>query len=213
MQAFIFDLDGVLVDTAKYHYLAWDVIAKQQGLFFDEQLNEQLKGVSRQASLQIILDASGVNYSATEKEKLLQQKNDIYLSYIEQLGEGDVLPGALNLIQSAKQQGIRIALGSASKNARVILQRTALLDYFDCIVDGLGVQQAKPDPEVFLLGAQGLAVDPAQCVVFEDSVAGVEAARRAGMRCVGVGEAALLGQADLVVTSLEEVEPQKIVMR
>lgn len=212
MKAFIFDLDGVLVDTAKYHYLAWKVIAESQNLFFDEALNERLKGVSRQDSLQIILDVSHAEYDEDFKNHLLEKKNDIYLSYISRLDQDEVLPGVIRVLQQGQASGKYIVLGSASKNARFILERTGLIGYFDCIVDGLSVSKAKPDPEVFLLGARGVAVDPAECVVFEDSVAGIEAAQRAGMRSVGVGDAMLLSRADLVVASMEEVDTKKITM-
>ena len=198
----IFDLDGVLVDTAKFHYIAWKKIADDLQLNFDLDDNEKLKGVSRKKSLEIILDLNHKIISEEEKEKLLESKNNYYLELIKALDESDVLPGVKNVISQIEAQGIRIALGSASKNAKVILTSTGLLHYFEQLVDGNMVSKAKPDPEVFITAANLLNLEPQHCVVFEDAEAGVEAALAAEMRVVGVGDEAVLGKATQVTADL-----------
>lgn len=200
----IFDLDGVLVDTAKYHYQAWKRLAAELGFYFSEKDNERLKGVSRMRSLEILLEVGGIEKSAEEKEQLAEKKNRWYVEYISAMDESEILPGALDFLKEVKAAGVQVALGSASKNARLILDRLHLTPFFDFIVDGALVSKAKPDPEVFLLGAQSLNVAPERCVVFEDAAAGIEAGRRAGMFTVGVGEAEILHEAHVVVPSLAE---------
>jgi len=200
----IFDLDGVLVDTAKYHYQAWKRLAAELGFYFSEKDNERLKGVSRMRSLEILLEVGGIEKSAEEKEQLAEKKNRWYVEYISAMDESEILPGALDFLKEVKAAGVQVALGSASKNARLILDRLHLTPFFDFIVDGTLVSKAKPDPEVFLLGAQSLNVAPERCVVFEDAAAGIEAGRRAGMFTVGVGEAEILHEAHVVVPSLAE---------
>ncbi|ANY73194.1 beta-phosphoglucomutase [Paenibacillus ihbetae] len=201
--ACLFDLDGVLVDTAKYHYIAWKRLAGKLGFEFTEQDNERLKGVSRMASLDILLEIGGLSPDEETKQDLAAKKNAWYVEYISSMDASEILPGALEFIQSLKERGIKVALGSASKNAMLILNNTGLTPYFDAIIDGTKTQQAKPDPEVFTLGARELGVPPESCVVFEDAEAGVEAAIRAGMRCVGIGSPETLGRANLVISSLE----------
>jgi len=198
----IFDLDGVLVDTAKFHYIAWKKIADDLQLDFNIDDNEKLKGVSRKKSLEIILELNGKVISEEEKGKLLESKNNYYLDLIKALDESDVLPGVKNVISQIEAQGIRIALGSASKNAKVILTSTGLLHYFEQLVDGNMVSKAKPDPEVFITAANLLNLEPQHCVVFEDAEAGVEAALAAEMRVVGVGDEAVLGKATQVTADL-----------
>ena len=194
-KAFIFDLDGVIVGTAKYHFLAWKKIAKQLGIDFTHENNELLKGVSRVRSLDIILELGQIEASQEDKNKWLIQKNEDYLSYIVDMDASEILPGVLPVLQYLKDQKQLIALGSASKNARPILEKTGTLSYFDAIVDGNDVSNAKPDPEVFLIAAKLLGTKPEDSIVFEDSVAGVQAANIANMTSVGIGEATTLHEA------------------
>jgi len=203
IQACLFDLDGVIVDTAKYHFLACRQLAEALGIRFTEEDNELLKGVSRMRSLEIILELG--QKSLTEEEKLFyaNRKNEEYLRFINQMTREELLPGAETFIRRLKDHQIRVALGSASKNARFILQRLGIEDLFDAVIDGNAVSKAKPDPEVFLKGAEAVKTEPAYCVVFEDAVAGIEAAKNAGMFCVGVGDGQILQKADLVIPGFE----------
>ena len=194
-KAFIFDLDGVIVDTAKYHYLAWLKIANELGIEFTHEHNELLKGVSRVRSLDIILGLGNVEASQEDKNKWLVQKNEDYLSYLVDMDESEILPGVMPVLQYLKEQNQLIALGSASKNARPILEKTGTLAYFNAIVDGNDVSNAKPDPEVFLIAAKLLGKKPEDSIVFEDSVAGIQAANIGGMISVGIGEASTLHEA------------------
>ncbi|MFE0558042.1 beta-phosphoglucomutase [Paenibacillus sp. FSL W8-0187] len=203
ISACLFDLDGVLVDTAKYHYIAWKRLAGELGFEFTEQDNERLKGVSRMASLDILLEVGGVKLDEAAKLALAEKKNAWYVEYISNMDESEILPGALEFIQALKDRGIKVALGSASKNAMLILNNTGLTPYFDAIIDGTKTAQAKPDPEVFTMGAHELGARPDACVVFEDAEAGIEAATRAGMRSVGIGSPETLGRANIVLPSLE----------
>ncbi|MCA1292422.1 beta-phosphoglucomutase [Paenibacillus sp. alder61] len=203
IKACLFDLDGVLVDTARYHYEAWKRLAADLGFEFTQTDNERLKGVSRMASLDILLSVGQLHKSEAEKQELAARKNRWYVEAISKMGPEEILPGALSFLKDCRESGLKVALGSASKNAMTILNNTGLTPYFDVIIDGTKTSSAKPDPEVFLLGASGLEVEPEHCVVFEDAEAGIEAARRAGMRSVGIGSPATLGEADLVIPSLE----------
>lgn len=200
----IFDLDGVLVDTARFHYLAWKEIADELGIEFTEIQNERLKGVSRMASLEILLEIGHIELSKQEKEKLAEKKNTRYVQMLQKLTPSDTLPGVRQLLETLRGNGVRIALGSASKNAHFILEQLEIKSLFDVVVDGNAVSKAKPDPEVFLLGAQGMCLRPEECVVFEDSVAGIEAGNTCGMYTVGVGSPEILGEADQVVLNLGE---------
>jgi beta-phosphoglucomutase len=197
-KAFIFDLDGVIVDTAKYHFLAWKKIAEALHINFTHEHNELLKGVSRVRSLDIILELGNVQASQEDKDKMLIQKNEDYLSYLVDMDESEILPGVFKILQLLKDKNQGIALGSASKNARPILEKTGILSYFDAIVDGNDVTNAKPDPEVFLKAAQLLHINPQKAIVFEDSVAGIQAANIAEMVSVGIGEETILHEADCV---------------
>jgi beta-phosphoglucomutase len=194
-KAFIFDLDGVIVDTAKYHFLAWQKLAQELGIEFTPEHNEELKGVSRVRSLDIILALGHIEASQEDKNKWLIQKNEDYLSYLVDMDESEILPGVLTVLEYIKEKEQLIALGSASKNARPILEKTGILHFFDAIVDGNDVSNAKPDPEVFLRAAQLLNVANENAIVFEDSVAGIQAANTANMISVGIGEAAILHEA------------------
>jgi beta-phosphoglucomutase len=197
-KAFIFDLDGVIVDTAKYHFLAWQKIASQLGIEFTPEHNEELKGVSRVRSLDIILDLGKIQATQVDKDLWLTQKNNDYLAYIENMDESEILPGVLNVLEYIKQKQQLIALGSASKNARPILEKVKILHLFDAIVDGNDVTNAKPDPEVFVRAAQLLGASNENAIVFEDSVAGIQAANIANMTSIGIGEAKILHEAQYI---------------
>ena len=194
-KAFIFDLDGVIVDTAKYHFLAWQKLANQLGIEFTHEHNEGLKGVSRVHSLDIILELGNKQASQEDKNQWLVQKNEEYLSYLVDMDESEILPGVLKVLEYLKSKNQFIALGSASKNARPILEKTNIMHFFDAIVDGNDVSNAKPDPEVFLRAAQLVGVLNENAIVFEDSVAGIQAANIANMISVGIGDATVLHEA------------------
>ena len=197
-KAFLFDLDGVIVDTAKYHYLAWKKIATDLGIEFTHEHNELLKGVSRVRSLDIILGLGQVEASQEQKDQWLIQKNEDYLSYLVDMDQSEILPGVMPVLEFLKANQQPIALGSASKNARPILEKTGILSYFDAIVDGNDVSNAKPDPEVFLQAAQKLGISNENSIVFEDSVAGIQAANIANMTSIGIGEATILNEAKYI---------------
>jgi len=194
-KAFIFDLDGVIVDTAKYHFLAWQKISDSLGIEFTPEHNEHLKGVSRVRSLDIILELGKIKASQKDKDIWLRQKNEDYLTYINAMDESEILGGVLNILQFLKEKEQPIALGSASKNARPILEKVKLLHFFDAIVDGNDVTDAKPNPEVFLQAAKKLGIKPECAIVFEDAVAGIEAANAAQMTSVGIGDCKILKSA------------------
>ena len=205
IKACLFDLDGVIVDTAIYHYQAWKRLANTLGFDFTEHQNEQLKGVSRMRSLELVLGWGGVTKTAQVQLQLATQKNNWYVEMISKMTPAEILPGAKQFLEDCRAAGLKIALGSASKNSPLILERTGLTNYFDAIIDGNTVSKAKPDPEVFLKGAEALGVQPDECVVFEDAVAGIEAAIAGGMKSVGIGEPALLGAANIVVSGLDKM--------
>jgi len=205
MKAFIFDLDGVIVDTAKYHYLAWKKLANELGFDFSEEQNELLKGVSRVKSLEILLKIGNVQLSEERKTMLLKEKNEQYLEFIAKMGENEILPGIKNLLSYLNKKKIQFSLGSASKNARLILRILHLYDLFDTIVDGNDVSKAKPNPEVFLKAATRLNKNPQDCIVIEDAVAGIEAANIANMVSVGIGDKKVLHKADYVLASTNEL--------
>ena len=207
---FLFDLDGVIVDTAKYHYLAWKKLAEELGIPFTIEDNERLKGVSRLQSFEIILEIGGRTMTDEEKKFYCTKKNDIYVDYIKKLEKDEVLPGVRDFLVSAREMGIPMALGSASKNAVFILERLDLMDLLDEIVDGTLVSAAKPDPEVFLKGAGLLSLSPENCIVFEDSTAGIEAAHRGGMKAMGVGLKENLPEADNWITGFDGLTPQAV---
>jgi beta-phosphoglucomutase len=200
-KACLFDLDGVLVDTAIYHFKAWRMLGENFGYQLTEEQNEQLKGVSRVESLNRIL--AWASFSATEeqKETWLKEKNDNYLSLISGMNPTEILPGVVDFLSQIKADGYKIGLGSASKNAEIILEKTELMPWFDLIIDGNKVSKSKPDPEVFLKGAEGLGLLPHECIVFEDAQAGVEAAKSGGMKVIGIGEASVLKEADKVISN------------
>ena len=193
---FIFDLDGVIVDTAKYHYLAWKKLANELGIDFTEEDNENFKGVSRKRCLEILLEMGGLSVSQEQFDAWLVEKNEDYLKYISGMDETEILPDVTKVLDYLKTNKVPMALGSASKNARPILEKVKLLPYFDAVVDGNSVTKAKPDPEVFLIASDLLGVNAKNCVVFEDAVAGIAAANTAEMTSVGIGEEQVLSEAD-----------------
>lgn len=197
--ACIFDLDGVLVDTAGFHYLAWKRVANNLGFDFDIDQNEQLKGISRSDSLDIILKWGGVVLSGQEKSDWLAIKNTWYLEYVDGMTASDVLPGVAEFLQKVKAEGYKIGLGSASKNAGIILRKIDLWKVFDSVIDGTKTTKSKPDPQVFTLCADELHIRYNHCVVFEDALSGLEAAKKAGMFAVGIGNSQLLKHADRVI--------------
>lgn len=203
IKAFIFDLDGVIVDTAKYHYLAWRDLANSLGFDFTEKDNERLKGVSRVRSLEILLEIGGKNFDELTKTELATRKNTQYVGLISKMTPDEILPGVSNFLEATKEAGIKIVLGSASKNAPLILEKIGLEHFFDAVIDGNKVSKAKPDPEVFLKGAFAVMVNNNQCVVFEDAVAGIEAAKNAEMVAIGVGNPQILISADAVISGFE----------
>jgi beta-phosphoglucomutase len=209
-RAALFDLDGVLVDTAKYHYLAWKNLAHELGFDFSEKDNERLKGVSRMRSLDILLEIGGLKFDEETRNRLAAQKNEEYVNYIRNLDETELLPGAKECLSELRARNVKIALGSASKNASLILDNLKIGYLFDAVIDGNKAQRAKPDPQVFLLGAQELGVDPADCVVFEDAEAGIQAARAAEMYVVGVGDPDVLSAADMVVPGLQAFDADSL---
>jgi len=193
---FIFDLDGVIVDTAKYHYLAWRNLANSLGFDFTEEQNEQLKGVSRVKSLEILLEIGKIELSEEKKQTLLIEKNKEYLEYVYKMTSDEILPGVNQLLTFLETNNIKFVLGSASKNAQLILEKVGLLDRFTAIVDGNDVSKAKPNPEVFLIGAKKLNMNAENCVVVEDAIAGVQAANTANMVSIGIGDENVLSEAD-----------------
>ena len=210
IKGFLFDLDGVIVDTAVFHFQAWRRLAQKLGGDFTEEQNERLKGVSRVDSLKKIIEWTGATVSDEEFQTLMVEKNEWYLELVQGLGPQDALPGALDFLQTAYDQGIKIALGSASKNAPMILEKLGITPLFTAIIDGNNVVNGKPHPEVFLKGAEALGLEPSECVVFEDSIAGVQAAKTGGMSSVGIGDAETL-QADIHFTALGETTPEALI--
>ena len=203
---FIFDLDGVIVDTAKYHYLAWKKLANELGFDFTDEQNELFKGVSRKRCLEILLDIGKVKATQEQFDTWMVEKNEDYLKYIKNMDASEILPDVPKVLDYLKSRKVLIALGSASKNAKPILEKVGLLPYFDAIVDGNSVTKAKPDPEVFLLAARKLGVRARDCVVFEDAVAGIEAANNAEMTSIGIGDARVLSSADYNFKDFTEID-------
>ncbi len=195
----IFDLDGVIVDTAKFHYLAWKRLAKELGFELKPIQNERLKGVSRVQSLEILLSIGNIKASDEEKSRMADQKNEWYVQYISSMTPKDILPGAKEFILKVRENGIKTSLGSVSKNAALILEKIAITHLFDCIVDGTRITKAKPDPQVFLISCEELAVTPSESVVFEDSIAGIQAALAGGMHSIGIGNAKILSMAERII--------------
>lgn len=206
IKACLFDLDGVIVDTAKYHFKAWKRLCNELGFDLTHEQNEGLKGVSRVESLEILLKLGGVQLSDSEKEKYLVLKNEWYLEDVRGMRPDELLPGVVAFFQNLQQAGIKIALGSASKNAMAILEKTDILKYFDAVIDGTKVQKGKPDPETFVLGAQATKCHPSECVVFEDAIAGIQAGNGGGMYTIGVGDPDVLTEANIVIPGFDGID-------
>ncbi|WP_406666885.1 beta-phosphoglucomutase [Gallaecimonas sp. GXIMD1310] len=205
VQAVIFDLDGVITDTAHFHFLAWQALARELGVAFDEQDNEALKGIDRMGSLRAILAKGAIELSEHEQLSLAEQKNRHYLQLVQQMGPEDVLPGVDAMLTLLAQEGIATGVASASKNARLVLERLNLLERFAYVADAAKVTNPKPHPEVFLTVADALNVPAGHCLGVEDAAAGVQAIKAAGMRAVGIGDRAVLAQADWVYASPAQV--------
>ncbi len=210
IKACIFDLDGVIVDTAHYHFLAWKRLADELGFELTEADNERLKGVSRMQSLDIVLELGGITVSEHNKLLLANKKNTWFVDYVERMAPEEIFPGVKNLILELRSAGIKVALASSSKNAKTVIQLLHIQDEFDAIVDGTMVANSKPHPEIFLLTALKLDVKPEECIVFEDAEAGVEAALAAGMKCVGVGSPQQLKAAHKVIAKTGEFKVREI---
>ena len=204
IEAVIFDLDGVIVTTDDYHYEAWKKIADQENIYFDREINERLRGVSRMESLDIILEKSSKIYNEEEKIELATRKNDYYKNLLENLTKEDILPGILETLNFLENKKIKTAIGSSSKNTMFILNKIGLTNRFDAIVDGTMIKNSKPDPEVFLQAAEKVGIKTEKCLVIEDADAGVEAGKRAGMRVLGVGSAKNNENADYKSENMEE---------
>lgn len=215
IKGFIFDLDGVLTDTAEYHYLAWKKLADRLGIQLDREMNEQLKGISRMDSLDRILAIGNQmdRYTLEEKEKLADEKNEDYKELILEVTPNDLLPGIANLLADLRAKDIRLALASASKNGPVIMERLGIADMFDTVVDPATLAKGKPDPEIFIKGAQQLNLKPIECVGVEDAQAGIESINAAGIFSVGVGTKEMMKEADYAVTSTQELKLEEILKR
>ena len=203
----IFDLDGAIVSTDHYHYLAWKAIADQEGIEFNEEINNRLRGVSRMASLEIILEKASRPYLKEEKDALCEQKNAIYRDFLKQLQPIDCSEDVRSTLQALRDAGIQLSIGSASKNTRFILERINLLDAFDQIVDGTMISHSKPNPEVFLLAAEKLGLAPSECGVVEDAYAGIEAAKAGGFEAYGIGDASHSPLTDHPLHALSDLLP------
>lgn len=188
-KAVIFDLDGVIVCTDECHYKGWKKLADEEGIYFDREINQRLRGVSRMESLEIVLEKANKAYTAEEKAEMAERKNNFYREYIKDLTPADVLPGVMDFCEKLRAQGVKLAIGSSSKNTPAILKGIGLDTYFDAVADGNQITKSKPDPEVFLLAAKLVGINPADCMVVEDAEAGVEAALAGGMDVLGLGKA------------------------
>lgn len=210
IRAVIFDLDGVIVSTDEFHYQGWQRLADEEGIYFDRKTNERLRGVSRLESLEIILEKADRNYSREEKAEMAERKNNYYRDLLHTLTPDDVFPGVMEMLKELKEKGIKIAIGSSSKNTPSILQKIGMESSFDAVSDGNQIKRSKPDPEVFLLAASKLQIPPGQCLVVEDADAGVEAAINAGMKCLAVGSACANPKAHLRANNLNEITVEQI---
>jgi beta-phosphoglucomutase len=205
INAMIFDLDGVICHTDKHHYAAWKQLADELGIHFDERINNRLRGVSRMASLEIVLERSASVYTAAEKEAFAERKNAVYRSLLSQMSREDLSAEVWTTLEELRRRGYKLAIGSSSRNAKYILERVELADYFDAVSDGTNITLTKPNPEVFLKAAEMLGLPPRECVVVEDAIAGIEAAAAGGFKSVGIGEAARLGAADWSIGAFTEL--------
>lgn len=211
IKAVIFDLDGVIVSTDDYHYRAWKKISDEEGIYFDRKINERLRGVSRMESLEIILEKANRVYSQEEKNSFAERKNSLYRNLLEELTPSDILPGVMNVLETLKKNDIKVAIGSSSKNTEFILSKIGLHEYFDAISDGTQIKNSKPDPEVFLLAANKLCIEPKECLVVEDANAGVEAGLAGEMKVLAVGYASSNEKANLRMESLEQFKYEDMI--
>ncbi len=211
LKAVIFDLDGVLTDTAEYHYKGWKMLADQLGIPFDKEANEELKGIDRLASLNKILEKGNKTYTEEEKAQLCNTKNDYYKELIKSICEKDLLPGAENVLKELKRRNLKIGLASVSKNAFTVVESLKIAEYFDYIADAAKIAKGKPDPEIFITCANGLGVECESCLGVEDAAAGVEAIKGSNMIAVGIGEKEILSNADMVLGSLEDLNFDEII--
>jgi beta-phosphoglucomutase len=206
IKAVLFDLDGVLVSTDEYHYRSWLKLSKEEGFdFFDHEFNDQFRGVARMECVEILTKASGRSFTLEQKKEIAERKNRYFAESLAAVTPDELLPGALAALQELKRRGIKIAVASNSRNAKPIIKQVGIEQYLDAIVDGHEIENSKPDPEVFLLAAKGVGADPSQCIVVEDAIAGLEAARRAGMKALGIGTRERLPNADIVVPDLAAI--------
>lgn len=207
----IFDLDGVIVDTAHYHYLAWKRLAHELGHHLTEMENEKLKGVSRMESLNVILDLASISLNEEHKQMLANKKNIWFNDYIERMDPNEIFPGVHELLASLKEVGLRVGLASSSRNAQTVLRQLRIQNQFHAIIDGSMIRHTKPDPEIFLMTAERIGVQPVSCVVIEDAEAGVEAALAAGMKCIGIGSDLILGKAHKVFRKTSDISLSTLV--
>jgi len=209
----IFDLDGVIVKTDEYHYQAWKELAEREKIPFDRMVNERLRGVSRMESLEIVLERACKTYSQEQKRFMASEKNEIYRCLLEELSKDDILPGVISLLNKLKEQGLKTAIASSSRNASFIIQKIGIGEWFDTVVDGEQIINSKPDPEVFQLAAKFLNLPVQHCIVVEDAVAGIDAAVAAGAKAVAVGPAAGYEKADYAVLDLSYVDIDRFLFR
>lgn len=210
VQAVIFDLDGVITDTAELHYRSWQRLADELGLPFDRAVNERLRGLGRLESLAIVLGDAAARFADVEKQRLAERKNRYYLESVARMTQADLLPGIEPLLAELRSRGMRLGIASSSRNAMAVVERLGIAGCFEAVIDGNAAIRSKPDPEVFLLAAQRLGATPARCVVIEDAESGVAAARAAGMKVVGVGPAERVGRADVVVADTSQLRADLI---
>ncbi len=213
IRALIFDLDGVIVDTTRFHFASWVKLAQELGFEIPASLDEELKGLGRLESLQKVLNYRAEITPQEDWQAMASRKNDLYLANISHLSYGDALPGVIEFLEDARANGMLLAIGSGSKNARSILSRLGITGMFNYICDGTDTKRSKPDPEVFQCACSGIGVSPGEAIVFEDAVSGVEAALRCGTRVVGIGKADILTKAELVLTSLEHTNIKEIIQK
>lgn len=207
----LFDLDGVIVTTDLYHYKAWKKIADQEGIYFDFEINKYLRGVSRMGCLEILLKKASRVYSEEEKVALATEKNEYYKQLIKGIKSEDILPGAKEIVDELKKNNIKVAIGSSSKNATTILERIGLINEFDAIVQGTDIINSKPHPEVFLKAAELLGINPTECIVVEDSEAGIESANKGNMKSIYIGKENSNIQCDITIASLKDISVDRII--
>ncbi len=211
ISAVLFDLDGVLVSTDEYHYLSWKRLCDEEGFtFFDHKFNDQFRGVARMECVEILLSAAGKKCSADEKQEIADRKNRYFVESLATVADDALLPGSFDALKELKKRNIKIAIASNSRNAKMIIKQVHIEQFIDAIIDGHEIENSKPHPEVFLLAAESVGAAPAECLVVEDAVTGIEAARRAGMKSLGIGTKERLPNASIVVPNLEAISIDKL---